>query len=179
MLGTDYTNTTLLHLGLLIVRSIVGFGIAAHGAQKLFGMFGGYGLEGTGGFMESLGFRPGVRYAFMAGMAEFTGGMLLALGLAGPIGPALIMVTMIVAIGTVHKGRGFFAANNGWELPLMFASGALAFALLGPGRYSLDFLLDVERFWTPARIIAVVAAALIAAVVSLAVLRKRHEEVTV
>src|ERR1700676_3459944 len=105
-------------LPLLIVRLVVGLGFAAHGAQKLFGSFGGYGLAGTGGFFETIGFRPGKLFAGAAGLAEFVGGLLLVLGLGGPIAPMLIIATMVVAILAVHAPHGFFASNNGYELPL-------------------------------------------------------------
>src|SRR5216117_2865677 len=86
---------------LLIGRLFFGLGIAAHGAQKLFGWFGGYGLAGTGGFLEQLGFHPGKRAAFMAGFAETAGGVLLALGAATPLAATLIVGVMLVAIVTV------------------------------------------------------------------------------
>jgi putative oxidoreductase len=89
-------------LGLLILRLVVGVTLAAHGAQKLFGWFGGYGLAGTGGFMEQLGFHPGKRAALMAGLAEAAGGLLLALGAATPLAATLIVGVMLVAIATVH-----------------------------------------------------------------------------
>lgn len=125
-------------LALLIARLIVGLGMAAHGAQKLFGWFGGYGIKGTGGFMESLGFKPGATFALLAGLGEFTGGMLLALGWLGGLGPALIVMVMLVAILTVHLNNGFFTSNNGWEMPGLYIAAALAFLFFGFGAYSLD-----------------------------------------
>jgi len=133
--------------GLLIVRMVVGLVMAAHGAQKLFGWFGGYGLAGTGGFFESLGFRPGRLFAGAAGFTEVAGGLLLALGLLGPLGPAMIVSVMIVAIATVHWQHGLFAQNNGFELPLINAAAAAAVALIGHGAYSLDALLGLT--WQP------------------------------
>src|SRR5689334_21517873 len=103
---------------LLIARVILGLSLAAHGAQKLFGWFGGYGVAGTGGFFENLGFRPGSLFAIAAGLGEAGGGILTALGLFGPAGPALIVLVMTVAILTVHARAGFFATANGLELPL-------------------------------------------------------------
>ena len=129
---------------LLILRLVLGTAMAAHGAQKLFGWFGGYGLKGTGGFFESIGFRPGVRFALAAGLTETVGGGLLALGLLGPIGPALMVSVMLVAILTVHKGHGFFATGNGIELPVLYITGALVVAFAGSGRYSLDHLLGLD-----------------------------------
>jgi putative oxidoreductase len=122
----------------LIVRLIIGLGIAAHGAQKLFGWFGGYGIAGTGQFFESLGFRPGVLFATLAGLGEFFGGLLTALGLLNPIGPALIAVVMLTAIFSVHIRNGFFVENKGWELPILYLAGALLIAFTGVDRFSLD-----------------------------------------
>src|SRR5205085_3208469 len=101
--------------GLLVARTVFGLVMAAHGSQKLFGWFGGYGLAGTGGFFEGLGFRPGSVFAAVAGASEFVGGWLVALGLLGPVGPALILAVMIVAAISVHW-HGVFAASNGVEV---------------------------------------------------------------
>lgn len=138
-----------MNAALLILRLVVGTAMAAHGAQKLFGWFGGYGLKGTGGFFESLGFRPGHLFALAAGLTEFAGGLLVALGLFGPIGPALILSVMLVAIFTVHLGHGFFATGNGIELPLFYITGALVVAFAGPGTYSLDHAVGVEQVFPP------------------------------
>jgi putative oxidoreductase len=136
-------------LGLLLARLVLGLLMAAHGAQKLFGWFGGHGLAGTGGFFESLGFSPGRTFALAAGLAEFGGGLLLALGLLGPVGPALVVSVMIVAALTVHRTHGLFAMTNGVEVPLLYGAGALALALTGPGAWSLDALLGLESLSTP------------------------------
>lgn len=129
--------------GLLLVRVVLGSLMAAHGAQKLFGWFGGYGIAGTGGFFESLGFRPGRFFAAAAGFSELTGGALLALGWLGPLGPALIIAVMVVAIATVHWQHGVFAQKDGIELPLLYAVTAAGLALTGFGAYSLDSLLSL------------------------------------
>jgi putative oxidoreductase len=129
--------------GLLLARVVVGLLMAAHGAQKLFGWFGGYGLAGTGGFFESLGFRPGRLFAGAAGFTETTGGLLLALGLLGPLGPAMIISVMVVAIATVHWQHGVFSQNNGIELPLVYGVAAAAIALVGNGTFSLDAALGL------------------------------------
>jgi putative oxidoreductase len=143
-------DPTTLSVGLLAVRLVFGLVMAAHGAQKLFGWFGGYGLAGTGGFMESLGFRPGRFFAATAGATEFTGGLLVALGLLGPVGPALMVSVMIVAIGSVHWTNGLWASANGIEMPLLYAIGGAALALTGAGQYSLDAVLGQGTLWTPA-----------------------------
>jgi putative oxidoreductase len=134
--------------GLFIARLVVGTVMAAHGAQKLFGWFGGYGIAGTGGFFESLGFRPGRLLAAAAGLGEATGGLLVAAGLFGPIGPALILSVMIVA-SSLHWNNGLFATANGIELPLLYSAAAVALALTGYGVYSLDSLFGIARLWTP------------------------------
>jgi putative oxidoreductase len=135
--------------GLLVARLVLGALIAAHGAQKLFGWFGGYGLTGTGTFFEALGFRPGRVFALAAALSEVGGGALVALGFLGPIGPALMLSVMIVAAVTVHWHNGLFAMNNGIELPLLYATGAATLCLTGPGRYSVDALLGLDALWTP------------------------------
>src|SRR5216684_2182209 len=132
--------------GLLLARLVLGLLMAGHGAQKLFGWFGGYGLTGTGGFMETLGFRPGRLFAAAAAGGELASGVLVALGLLGPIGPALMLSVMIVAAITVHWGH-LFAQNNGIEMPLLYAAGAVALALTGSGALSLDALLGLT--WSP------------------------------
>ena len=129
--------------GMLLARLVFGSLMAAHGAQKLFGWFGGYGIAGTGGFFESLGFKPGRLFAAAAGFTEIVGGTLLAIGLLGPLGPAMIVSVMVVAIATVHWQHGVFAQNNGIELPLLYAAGAAALAFSGFGAYSFDALLGL------------------------------------
>jgi putative oxidoreductase len=129
--------------GLLLARMVFGLVMAAHGSQKLFGWFGGYGLAGTGAFFESLGFRPGRLFAAAAGGTEFVAGLLVASGLLGPLGPAMIIPVMIVAVATVHWSHGLFAQNNGIELPLLNAAAAAAIALVGHGAYSLDAALGL------------------------------------
>jgi putative oxidoreductase len=124
--------------------------MAAHGSQKLFGWFGGYGLAGTGGFFESLGFRPGKLFAAAAGGTEFVAGLLVALGLLGPLGPALIVSVMIVAMATVHWPNGLFAQNNGIEVPLLYSVAAVAIGLIGNGAYSLDAVFGLT--W-PAQVV--------------------------
>jgi len=135
--------------GLLLVRLVFGALMAAHGAQKLLGWFGGYGLTGTGAFMEGLGFRPGQVFATAAGLAESVGGLLLALGLFVPAAATLVIAVMTVAIGSVHWGNGLFAATNGIEVPVLYASAFAALTLIGPGLYSFDATLGLESAWTP------------------------------
>jgi putative oxidoreductase len=142
-------NSTWSDVGLLVLRLGVGGALAAHGAQKLFGWFGGYGPSGTGQFMDSMGFAGnGKRNAVLAGLGEFGGGSLLALGLAtGPAGAAATG-TMAVAAST-HVPNGFFNADGGYELPATFALVSTALALAGPGRFSIDHLTGhpLNRKW--------------------------------
>jgi len=132
-----------LDTALVIARLIIGLGIFAHGTQKLFGWFGGYGIKGTGDFMETLGFRPGAAFAVLSGLGESGGGVLTLLGLLNPIGPALIVMVMITAIGSVHIKKGFFTSDGGWELNSMYIAVALLIALIGPGAYSIDAALGI------------------------------------
>lgn len=128
-------------LGLLVIRLVVGLTFAAHGTQKLFGWFGGYGIEGTGGFFESIGIKPGKPMAALAGLGEVVSGLALALGLLVPVAAALITVTMIVAIATVHGKNGYWATASGYEYNLAIIAVAVGLALTGPGAYALDALL--------------------------------------
>jgi putative oxidoreductase len=163
-------HLTALNAGLLIARLVLGLALAAHGAQKLFGWFGGHGLAGTGAFFETLGFRPGRLFAMLAGVAEFGGGVLTALGFLGPIGPALMLAAMIVAM-EMHWRSGFFTSQNGIELPLLYAVGALALALTGPGAYSVDAAAGLEELWSMGVVWAAIAAAVVGSVGSLALRR--------
>jgi putative oxidoreductase len=144
--------------GLLVARLVLGLLMAAHGSQKLFGWVGGHGLAGTGGYFDSLGFRPGRTFALAAGLAEFGGGLLLALGFLGPVGPALIVSVMVVAALIVHRPNGLFAMTNGIEVPLLYSAGAIALALTGSGAYSLDALFGLQSLWTPAVVWTAIAA---------------------
>ena len=141
-MGT-YADLSTVSLGLLLLRLVVGVIMAAHGAQKLLGWFGGYGLRGTGQFFEQLGFQPGPAFAAAASISEIVSGLLVALGFLGPIGPALMISVMIVAAMTVHWEHGLFASKNGIELPLLYGIAALGLALTGFGQYSLDNWLGI------------------------------------
>jgi putative oxidoreductase len=131
-------------LGLLILRGTAGGLLAGHGAQKLFGWFGGYGLEGTGGWLESLGLRPGKPWAVLAGVGEFGGGLLTALGLFHPLGPLMMLGPMGIATGKVHWGKPIWVTEGGAELPLTNMAIGVALALSGPGAYSLDRMLGIR-----------------------------------
>jgi len=157
--------------GLLVARVVFGGLMAAHGAQKYFGWFGGYGLNAVSGMFESLGFRPGRLFATAASIGEIVSGLLLAAGLLGPVGPALMLSVMIVAAVSVHWQHGLFAASNGVELPLLYAAIAVLFGLSGPGAYSVDTLLGLDGLWTPAATGIALAAGVVGALVNLAIRR--------
>jgi len=124
-------------LGALALRVPVGAILAAHGAQKLFGWLGGYGLEGTGQWMASQGFEPGYLMALLAGSAEFFGGIALVLGLLTRPAAVVAAFTMLVAM-TVHIGNGLFLSNNGYEYALTLLAATTALAFLGGGAVSMD-----------------------------------------
>jgi putative oxidoreductase len=128
-------------LGLLVVRLTVGGLLIGHGGQKLFGWFKGPGLEGAGGWMESMGLKPGQRWAAMAGLGEFGGGTLTALGFLHPVGPIAMLGPMIVAWGKVHKDKPIWVTEGGAELPLTNIAVAVGLAMAGPGAYSVDRLI--------------------------------------
>jgi len=134
-----------MSIGLLILRLVVGLSLAAHGAQKLFGWFGGYGIAGTGQFLEQLGFRPGRRHATQAGIAELLGGLFLAVGFLTPAAAAGIVAVMLVAAVSVHLKGGFFAQDGGYEYTLVLGGAALALAFTGPGTLSFDRALGISR----------------------------------
>ena len=173
-----YGDPLLFNLGLLLIRLIFGLIMVAHGSQKLFGWFGGYGLAGTGGFFESLGFRPGRRFAFAAALSEFIGGWLFTLGFLGPVGPALILAVMLVASISVHWRNGLFAATNGVELPLLIAAAVVGIALIGFGTYSLDAAFGLSERWTPGLIGLALLVGIIGGILNL-LLRKKLTTPTV
>jgi putative oxidoreductase len=147
-------------LGLLALRVGVGGVLVAHGAQKLFGWFGGRGLEQTGATFERLGFRPGKLNAMAAGLGEAGGGALLAAGLATPAASAAMVATMIVAAST-HVDKGFFNSKGGFEYPTVLGWSAAALALTGPGAVSLDHVLGhrLNRSWMRSLVLAAVVPA--------------------
>lgn len=148
--------------GLLALRAGLGGVLAAHGAQKLFGWFGGGGLEGTAAAFEQMGFAPGRASARAAGLGEAGGGLLITLGLATPAAGAAAAGTMIPATA-VHAPKGFFATRGGYEYPALLGVSAATLTLIGPGDWSVDALLDnrLNRPWmTSLALLASVAASL-------------------
>ena len=159
--------------GLLLLRVVLGGTMFAHGAQKLFGWFGGHGLQATGGFFGSLGFRGGTLMALMAGLAE-TSGLLIALGFLTPLAAFAIAVVMVVAIGTIHWTKGFFAMNGGYEFNLLIIASAIAIACIGPGRFSIDRAIGWDDNITgPVWAVAIVGGAVVAGLATLVVGRER------
>jgi putative oxidoreductase len=134
----------MVNLGLFILRATVGSLLAGHGAQKLFGSFGGHGFRGTSGWLESMGFRPGKPWAAMAGISEFGGGVLMVLGFLNPIGPLLAMGSMLMATVKVHAGKPVWVTAGGPELTLTNMAAQTAIIAAGPGALSLDRVLGIR-----------------------------------
>ncbi|MCE9782451.1 DoxX family protein [Shewanella algae] len=125
----------------LALRLPIGITFMAHGAQKLFGWFGGYGLEGTGQWMASIGLTPGYLMALMAGSSEFFGGLLLIIGLLIRPNSAVLAFTMLMAIVTVHLDNGLFMSNNGYEFGLALLAATVSLAISGAGKMSIDSMI--------------------------------------
>ncbi|HEX9824836.1 MAG TPA: DoxX family protein [Actinomycetota bacterium] len=147
-----------MDIGLLMVRIVIGGLLIGHGTQKLFGWFGGGGVRGTAGFFEALGYRPATPLAVVAGTAEAGGGLLLAAGFLTPLGAAAIAGVMLNAIVTVHLAKGIWNTNGGLEFPLTVATGALAVAFAGPGRFAVDRAVGLDLQGTPWGLAAVALA---------------------
>ena len=130
--------------GALALRIPVGIIFAAHGAQKLFGWFGGYGLEGTGQWMDSIGLSPGYLMALLAGGAEFFGGLALIAGLLVRPASAVLAFAMLIAIFSVHIGNGLFMSNNGYEFGLALLAVSVSLVFSGAGRASIDRVLTAR-----------------------------------
>lgn len=131
-------------LAALVLRAVQGSLLTGHGAQKLFGHFEGPGLEGTSGFMEMLGLRPGRPWAYLAGLSEFGGGVLTVLGFLNPLGPLGIIGSMAMATTKAHWGKPIWVTEGGAELPVTNIAAATALILNGPDKYSLDRALGIR-----------------------------------
>jgi putative oxidoreductase len=139
----DEMDVVDVGVGLALLRVVVGLTLAAHGAQKLFGWWSGPGIAGFSGWLGSMGIRNPRMAAIMAGVFEFFGGILFALGLLTPLAALLIVIVMVTAIATVHWKAGFWSANGGYEFNLLIIASAVAVTMTGPGRYSLDHALEL------------------------------------
>jgi putative oxidoreductase len=159
--------------GLLLLRVVAGLSIAAHGAQKLFGWFGGGGLKGTAGSFDSLGFRPAALMALLAGLGE-TAGVLFAVGFLTPLAAFAMATVMLNAIESVHWKNGFFNGNGGYEFNLLLLTVAVSVTATGPGRFSLDHALgwhdNLSGLWWG---VGVLAAAVAVSLVTTGLLRER------
>ena len=146
-----------MKLGRLIARAIIGALFAGHGAQKLLGWFGGHGIEGTAGFMDSIGLRPGRRNAIASGVTETAGGALLIAGMLTPLAAAALIATMITAIRTVHLKNGPWASDGGYEYNLVVIAALLALVDGGPGAAAFDRKLGLHEtgaVWAIAALLA-------------------------
>ena len=137
-----------MEIALLGLRLVVGLTFAAHGAQKLFGAFGGPGIDGTAGFFEQIGLRPGKLNAWLAAGSELVGGLLIALGLLTPFAAAALIASMTAATLAVHLRNGFFVTDNGFEYNLVLATAVFALAGVGAGSWSLDHALGLDLMGT-------------------------------
>jgi putative oxidoreductase len=146
-------------IGRLAVRALVGGLFIGHGTQKLFGWFGGPGIAGATGFMESLDMRPGRQNAYAAGISEAGGGALLALGAATPLAAAMLTGTMVTAIRKVHAKNGVWASGGGWEYNAVLIAAVTALADVGPGGFSIDGALGREWTGTKAALFALLLGA--------------------
>ncbi|HET7477878.1 MAG TPA: DoxX family protein [Rubrobacteraceae bacterium] len=154
------------NLSALLLRLVLGGLLAGHGAQKLFGSFNGPGLEGTSGFMEMLGLKPGKPWAVMAGLSEFGGGVLTVLGLLNPLGPIGVIGAMSMATAKAHWGKPIWVTEGGAELPVTNIAAATALILNGPGKYSLDRALGLKlpSWLAPLGLVAVILTVLYAGI---------------
>ena len=166
-----------MDLGLLVVRLAVGMLMMGHGAQKLFGSFGGRGPAGTGEFFESLGLSPGRQMAILAGVGELTGGALLALGLLTPLSAALLSAVLLTAAWTAHRAAGIWVSEGGYEYNLVLIAGLFALTAVGPGAWSLDNALGIDANGT-GWALAELGAAVIAAVGAVAIGRSAFGRVS-
>ena len=147
---------------LLGLRLGAGALLAGHGAQKLFGWFGGHGLKGTGQWLESMGLKPGTPWALAAAGGEMGGGLMTLLGLASPLGSIGVASAMTMAAAKAHWGKPIWVTEGGAELPLVYSTVAAALAAAGPGRFSMDHVLGIKVPWWVTASVAAMAAGAVA-----------------
>ena len=156
----------MIDVAVLILRIAAGALLAGHGAQKIFGLFGGPGPRGTREMIASLGLRPAWLWVPLAGLTELGGGFLTILGLLSPLGPLGILASMAIAIFRAHRGKPLWATAGGAELPVLYSAVVIAVAVAGPGRYSVDAALGIVL--PPALVWAAVAAVAVGVIAALA-----------
>ena len=165
--GGKERDQDMVDLALLMLRGTLGTLMAGHGAQKLFGWFGGPGVKGTTGMMEHLGLKPGQQWTALASASEVGGGVLTALGLLNPVGELGILGSMGMATFVAHRGKPIWVTSGGAELPVTNMAIVAALLATGPGKYSLDYALNLHPpRWTVLPGIAAVAGTIAYAVVS-------------
>lgn len=169
-------DRTLRDISLLAARVTLGGSLAMHGAQKMFGIQDGPGLDGTSNMMESLGFKPGKRFAPALAAAEMTSGAMIASGTLGPVGPAVLLSVMLVAIETVHRPKGYWNQNGGFEMNAMYVMLALVLANEGYGRLSVDELAGLRAKLRPMHAWISLAGGVAAALLILAQREQRAQQ---
>lgn len=157
----------MIDFGLFVIRVAVGLTFAGHGAQKLFGWWGGPGMDRWTGVMEDMGERPPRLWATISSLNEAIGGLLLAIGFLTPLAGAVLVAQSAVIIARVHWPKGFWNTNGGLEYPLVMGAGALGVALAGPGAWSIDELLPVGLLYQPIVIWLMLAIALAVALLAI------------
>jgi putative oxidoreductase len=163
-----------MNLALLVLRVVVGALFVGHGAQKLFGWFGGHGPDGTGAFFESTGMTRGRELALLAGMSELIGGLLFAFGLLTPLAAALLSAVMLAAIWKVHRGNGLWITQSGFEYNLVLLAVLFAVTAAGAGEWSLDGVLGLELAGAGCAL-AQLAAAVVSVGLALGLERLSHD----
>lgn len=163
-----------MEVGLLVLRLVVGAFFVGHGAQKLFGWFGGHGPDGTGAFFESTGMARGREIVLLAGAAELVGGLLFAFGLLTPLAATLLSAVMLAAILKVHRGNGLWITDNGFEYNLVLLAVLFAVTAAGAGDWSLDGMLGLELAG-PGWALAQLAAAVVGVGLALGFERLSHD----
>ncbi len=166
-------DTGATDAALLALRLTTGSLLAGHGAQKLWGAFGGYGIEGTAGWLESLGLKPGKAWAYAAGLGEFLGGASMALGLLTPLGSISAFGPMITAWLVAHRGKPIWVTAGGAELPLTNMAVQTALILAGPGKYSLDHALGIR---VPKALAVLTAAGVLGGIIAVETKYRQHQQ---